>query len=101
MITVPLSATPSQTVKIILNSQNCTLTIYQKTTGVYCDLMIDATVIWQGAICQNNNPICNYGYLPFVGKLVFFDTQGASDPDYSGFGDRWQLMCLSPGEGAQ
>ncbi len=63
--------------------------------------MINTTVIWTGAICQNNTPICNYRYIPFLGKLVFFDTQGVSDPEYTGFADRYQLLYLAPGEGVQ
>jgi hypothetical protein len=101
MQSIPLQQTPSQTVKIILNGQNCTLAVYQKSTGVFCDLMIDSVIVWTCAICQNNTPICSYGYLPFVGSLLFFDTQGTSDPDYTGFDDRFVLLYLAPGEGVQ
>ena len=100
MIAIPLQPVPSQVVRIVLGGQNCTLKLYQKTTGFYCDLMIDATVIWSCAICQDNNPICSYGYLPFVGVLTFYDTIANTNPQYQGLGAQYQLFYLAPGEGA-
>lgn len=96
---IPLAVTPSQAVKIILNGQNCDISIYQKTTGLFCDLSIDSAVVWQGAVCINNMPICNYDYLPFIGKLTFYDTLGLENPDYTGFASRFQFLYLAPGEG--
>lgn len=98
MLTIPIEPAPSQVLKVVLNDQNCTIALYQKTTGVYCDLMIDDRVVWLGAVCQNNNPIFNYAYFGFLGQLAFTDTQGANDPVYTGFGDRFQLVYLSPEE---
>lgn len=99
MQSIPLQPIPSQSVMVILNDQNCNIAIYQKSTGVYCDLAINGVVIWTCAVCLNNTPICAYEYIPFVGKLLFFDTQGDSDPDYTGFDDRYMLYYLEPGEG--
>lgn len=103
MQAIPLQAVPSQIVRVVLNNQNCTIAINTKTTGLFCDLSIDGNVIWTCAICQNNNPICSYGYLGFIGSLVFLDTVSNTDPVYTGFGGttaQYQLLYLMPGEGA-
>jgi hypothetical protein len=32
----------------------------------------------------------------FIGDLIFIDTQGTSDPNYTGLGSRFLLAYLSP-----
>lgn len=90
-VLVPLSPTPSQTVTVQLGGQNCRLKVYQKSTGVYLDLYVDDVLAAGGCICQNGNAILRIGYTGFVGELAFVDTQGADDPDYTGFGTRFIL----------
>ena len=94
MLTIPLIAKPSQSVSIALGGQSCRLSIYQKSTGLFCDLYINDVLIIGGVICLNKNRIVRSVYLGFIGDLSFFDLQGSSDPDYTGLGSRFVLLYL-------
>lgn len=94
MQTIPLQATPSQSLSIVLANQNCQINVYQKTTGVYLDLAISNSPIVDAVICLNRVRMVREKYLGFIGDLAFVDTQGTNDPDYSGLGSRYQLIYL-------
>ena len=42
---IPLKPVPSQTLSVLLNGQNCQISVYQKSTGVYLDLHINNSPI--------------------------------------------------------
>ena len=94
MLVIPLTATPSQSFSIVLAQQNCKISVYQKSTGMYLDLYLDATKIISGVICRNMVQLVQQSYLGFVGDLAFLDTKGADDPSYEALGTRWVLMYL-------
>lgn len=94
MKTIPISAVPSQSFSTVLGGQNCQLKIYQKSTGVYLDLSINNVPIITGVICHDRVKLVRQEYLGFIGDLAFSDTQGVSDPDYTGFGSRYLLVYL-------
>lgn len=98
MLTVPLQATPAQRVSVQLGGQACQITVYQKAFGLYIDLYVNDALIIGGVICENLNRIVRDLYLGFLGDLTFIDTQGDGDPEYSGLGDRYQLLYLTPEE---
>jgi len=91
---IPLQSVPNQSLSITLAGQNCRINIYQRSTGLYCDLYVDNTLIIGGVICQNLNRIVRDAYLGFIGDLGFFDAQGINDPDYTGLGSRYLLIYL-------
>lgn len=88
---IPLTSVASQTFTIQLNSQNCEINLYQKSTGLFFDLFLDGTQIVSSMICLNEVGLVRESYLGFVGQLVFIDTQGNDDPDYTGLGSRYLL----------
>lgn len=94
MIIVPLNATPSQKLSVLLAGQNCQIAVYQKTTGVYLDLLINNAAVKTGIVCRDRVKLIRHAYLGFVGDLAFFDTQGVNDPTYDGLGARYQLVYL-------
>ncbi len=98
MLAIPLTAVPNQTLKATLNGQYCTLNIYTLSTGLYLDLLVNGSPIVQGVLCLNKVLIVRELYLGFIGDLVFADTQGESDPDYTGLGSRFVLMYVYPSE---
>lgn len=59
---------------------------------LYCDLTLDSTVLWTGVPCMYALPIKSAMYIPFIGNLVFIDTEGASDPTYDGLMSRYYLF---------
>ncbi|KWI89678.1 hypothetical protein WM11_21570 [Burkholderia ubonensis] len=98
MLNVPLTANPSQKLSVLLAGQNCQISVYQKTTGMYLDLAVNNAAIKSGIVCRDRVLLIRHAYLDFVGDLTFFDTQGVADPEYTGLGARWQLVYLEAGD---
>lgn len=97
--TVPLQPVPNQTTQIVLNGQNCQINVYQSEgQAMFLDLLVNDAPIRTASICQNLNKLIRRLYLGFLGDLEFVDTQGTSDPNYSGLGSRYQLVYLTPAE---
>lgn len=91
---IPLSAVPYQTFSITLGGQRCKFAIYQKDQGMFLDLAVGGAQILTAMICRDRVELVRYAYLGFVGSLAFVDTQGESDPYYTGLGSRYQLAYL-------
>jgi len=92
---VPLAAVPSQVCTVTLGGQRCIIEVDQKDVGsVYLSLTANGISIVNFRLCRDRVSLVRSGYLPFSGTLSFVDTQGTSDPDYSGFGSRYRLVYL-------
>lgn len=98
MITIPLTAVPSQQLKVQVLQQPVSLSVYQKSTGLFVDVYVNDSLVIGGVQARNLNRIVRDLYLGFSGDLTFFDTQGTDDPDYTGLGSRFQLLYLTPQE---
>lgn len=98
MQTIPLNAVPNQTLAVNLNSQACQINLYQLDSGLYCDLYLNNNPVVVGVICQNLNRIVRSLYFGFAGDLVFWDSQGNSDPYYSGLGGQYQFIYIEADE---
>lgn len=108
MMNVPLSAVPSQTLQIVLDGQNCQISVYTKngydfsdptlsTAAPYIcfDLTANGETITTTQNCLDGaRLLLNRQYFGFVGDFVFIDTQGDEDPQYAGLGTRWLLLYL-------
>lgn len=94
MLVVPLQPVPDQVETVQLGGQSCRLRVFQMSTGLYADIYINDALVVGGVACLNANRLVRAAYLGFVGDLAFFDTQGSSDPDFTGLGDRFILMYL-------
>ena len=95
---IPLEATASQRLSVVLNGQACQLSVYQRSTGVYLDLYANGQPITLGARCPDRVKLVRQPYLGFSGDIAFLDTQGNQDPDYTEFGTRYFLIYLPPDE---
>lgn len=94
---VPLQPVPSQTLTVTLGGQAVGLAVYQKGTaadpvGIFVDIYVNNILVLGGVIGLNVVRLKRSGYIPFVGNLAFFDTEGSSDPYYTGLGTRWVLV---------
>ena len=98
MQTIPIADVSSQTLSVQLGGQSCSISIYLKSTGLFCNLSVANALIIGGVICQNVNRIVRDAYLGFVGDLVFLDTQGTDDPTTPGLGSRYFLVYLDPAD---
>lgn len=83
---------------VLLNGQNCQINVYQKFFGMFLDLYLlnPTSLVIGGCLCRNLNRVVRSAYLGFQGDLGFWDTQGTTDPVYTGLGARYQLVYLSP-----
>lgn len=95
---IPCQQVPAQKFNIQLAGQNCTITLYQKTTGLFLDLTLNDVVLFTGVICRNRVRLVREAYLGFIGDLSFIDTQGVDDPVYTGLNDRWLFVYLAPSD---
>lgn len=94
---VPLTPVASQQLNVSLSNQAVTLSIYQRSTGLYMDVALNGTTILAGQICLNNVWMVRSAYLGMPGDLFFYDTQGTDDPTYDGLGARYLLIYV-PGQ---
>lgn len=95
---ISLQPSKSQKVTVTLNGQTCQLKLHQRSDGFYIDLYINGEAKMLGVLCENCNFLVRYSYLGFSGDLVFVDTQGTSDPEWSGIGTRYRLYYLTADE---
>lgn len=97
-VIVPLSAIPSQQFQIVLDGQDCDITVYTRNTGLYLDLEVGGQAVQKGAIINEGVSIIQAPNSLFVGSLVIHDLWGEDVPDYTRLGDRWVLVYYSEGE---
>ncbi|CAB3638258.1 hypothetical protein LMG26685_01768 [Achromobacter mucicolens] len=95
---IPLHPVPSQTLSVVLSGQNCQISVYQKSTGLYLDLKVDDAPVVTAVLCHDRVRLVRSAYLGFVGDLAFEDTQGQADPQYDSLGSRFVLSYLEPFE---
>jgi len=93
-IRIPTVATANQTLTVTLGGQLCKITIIQRNGLVYLSLTANNTPVIDTRMCRDRTKLVRGAHLGFSGDLAFVDTQGASDPDYTGFGTRYQLVYL-------
>lgn len=98
MMIVPLNTVPAQSFNVILSAQACTLRIAQRTTGLFMDVLVNNVLVVGGVLCLDRTRIVRDDYLGFSGDLFFADTQGTSEPYYSGLGSQYLLIYAAPGE---
>lgn len=94
-LVVPVQPIPNQTLQAQLGGQACTINVYQQVYGIYVDLLLGTNPVVQGIIALNGNLIVRNTYFGFLGDIEFVDTQGTSDPVYTGLGSRFFLLYLS------
>ena len=92
---IPITATAAQKFDILLGTQNCTISLYQKNTGLFFDMTVDGNSCVNTVICLNLVGLVREAYYGFIGQIGFVDTQGTDDPTYEGLGDRFQLVYQS------
>lgn len=95
MLTVPLAPVPSQTLSVGLDGQVCNISVYTENTGLFFDLALGSVTIRTGMVMLDGARILeDCQYTAFVGDFLCVDTQGETDPVYTGLGSRYQLVYL-------
>lgn len=98
---IPLSPIPYQELSVLLNGQNCIISLRQLGLFLYCSLSVDGRQIFNNIMCSINARVNVFKSPYFTGILKFYDTQGTDRPHYSELGSRWILIYRAeelPGE---
>ena len=95
---IPLSAIPSQTLKVVLDDQDCEISVLTRGSRMYLDLVADGVTVQRGALLLDCVSAIQMPTRYFSGTLAMVDTQGNEAPQYAGLGERWQLCYWSDGE---
>lgn len=99
MLRIPLKPVPNQTLAVTLARQPCQIALRQNGANMYLDLQLNGTYIVRTRICRDRQRLLlDAQYRGFVGDLAFVDTQGNSEPSFSGLGERYVLVYLAEGE---
>lgn len=90
---IPLQAVPTQTLAVVLRSQAAQIELRQNGLNMYFSLSLNDRPIVRTRICRDRQRLLlDAGYQGFLGDFVFQDTQGASQPYYTGLGTRYILV---------
>ena len=92
---IQIQPVPNQTVKTVVGGQNVQIALYQNGQGMFCDVNVNGIDVSVGTLALNFVPLAPANYNGMTGNLVLIDTQGTSDPDYTGLGTRWALVYLT------
>ena len=95
---IPLSNNPNQQFSIVLNDQNCVITLRQIAQQVYASLSVDQEVVFETMACRDRMPLPIFSTTKFSGRLMFIDIRGRENPNYEGFNDRFVLVYLTDEE---
>ena len=95
---IPLTPIPHQQFSIVLDGQNCVITLRQMGNGLYASGTIDQVDVFSEQLCNNRIPVPAFKTNDFSGHLVFVDTHGSEHPRYDELGSRFKLYYLSEGE---
>jgi hypothetical protein len=103
VIHVPLQQVPTQTLAINLGGQNCQIELRTNgpafaVTPLYFTLTVGGgSPVATTRICRNlQRLLLDSQYRGFEGDFVFVDSQGDTDPVYTGLDDRYRLYWLAP-----
>ena len=91
---IPLQPIPSQQLQVTLGGQKCAISVYVKTQCMFFDLAVNGTQVAYAVQCKNLVSLVPTSYLGFSGWLTLVDTQGSSDPIYTGLGSRWIMLYM-------
>ena len=95
---IPLQPIPAQTLQVVLDGQDCTLSFYWRWGRMYADVSVGATPVCKGMLCLHCVKVNINPSISFSGSLYFVDTQAQDAPQWEGLNDRWLLIYLSDGE---
>ncbi len=95
MLTIPLAAAPSQTLAVTVVGQAVQISLRTLGAHLYFSMTTSGQPVVVTRICRNRQRLLvDAAYRGFVGDFSFIDTQGDTDPVYTGLGSRFLLVYL-------
>lgn len=93
LATIPtIAGIPAQAIATQLLGKSIGITLAQKATGLFADVVMNGKPLATGVLCRDAARIISGSYLGFPGDLAFFDMEGALDPSFADLGSRFKLM---------
>lgn len=97
---IALQPVPSQNFTIGLLNQQCEISIYQRGANLYFDLRVGGEWIVRTRVIRNKQLLLiDVKYKGFRGDFLVNDTQGDTQPQYTGLGSRYLLLYVEPTDG--
>ena len=101
MEVIPLITYPNQELQIILENQDCTIKVYERSRYTFMDLSVGNSYIRRGQLCVPYAPILSEP-CDFDGNFYVVDVKAQEfeqePPEYQGWNSRWFLLYLTPAE---
>lgn len=95
MIRVPLALAPSQTLSVVVGGQACNIALRQNGANMYFDLTVNNVPIVIARIVRNKQLLLiDVKYKGFRGDFLFNDSQGDTQPVYTGLDTRYRLYYV-------
>jgi hypothetical protein len=93
---LPIQAVANQKFSALLSGQQTDISIYLLADGnLYIDIYLNNAPVVVGVLLLNKNKIIRNTYFGYLGDFFITDTQGSSDPAYTGLGVRYQLVYMT------
>ena len=83
VLEIPLQQVPNQTFGVTLGGSDYELTLSYRLGQTFLSVVKDNEPDVYNRICQDNNPIGQFGFV---------DILGTENPVYTGFNDRFKLV---------
>lgn len=104
MDVIPLIKYPNQELQIILDDQDCTIRVTERSRYTFLDLTVGDTPVRKGMICTPYARVLSEP-CDFRGNFFVFDNQTKSQeqtpPEWEGWNTRWWLVYFTAEEMAE
>ena len=95
---VPLQPLANQEFSCVLDGQTAQISLTTTDYGLFADIVYNGVVVINSRLCLDRTDLNPSRYLGMPQGLFFVDTQGTSDPVYTGFGTQYLLVYGDPDE---
>ncbi len=93
---VQLSVTANQSFSVVLDGQNADVNLTTTDYGLFADVAYAGVPVISGRLCLDRVDLNPNRYNGMPQALFFADTQGTSDPVWTGFNSRYVLVYGEP-----
>ncbi|WWQ12948.1 virion structural protein [Ralstonia phage PQ43W] len=83
---IPLQAVPNQSFGVVLDGQQALINLSTTEYGLFVDIVYNGVAVANARVCLDRTDLNPARYLGLPQFLGFVDTQGTTDPAYTGFG---------------
>ena len=95
-VLIPVQPTPNQAFSCVLDDQRAQINLTTTDYGLFADVVYQGVLVSSGRLCEDRTDLNPDRYRGLPQFLGFVDLQGASNPEYPGFGTRYLLIYGSP-----